>query len=203
MPKPTGSSLERARATHGMFLDVAPVAEARGVSQRSESDQVGDESRRQAFAQIDGDLFSAKVERAAEALGAASRTNTVAWAAFTNEQREFYRVKNGASARYGRAHGGRTVTPTNEKLLALLRNAAKSSATLSRSPLKRFRCGRRVRAAPRRAAAAIEEDLRRDAEGSDAAPHRESRPCRTVSRTGMLTCGLSISPVRRCSTGPS
>lgn len=53
---------------------------------KQEMDQVA-----QAFEQIDGDLFSRKVERAAEALAAASRANTIAWSQFTNEQREYYR----------------------------------------------------------------------------------------------------------------
>ena len=108
MPKPTGSSLEQLARRTAMFLDVLPLPKHEAYRKEAKAIKLEMDRVVQAFAQIDGDLFSAKVERAAEALAAASRTNTVAWAAFTNEQREYYRgVVRVVLSAVGLTEGGR------------------------------------------------------------------------------------------------
>ena len=109
MSKPTGASLASLAQRTVMFLDVVPLGKNSAVY-RKEADAIKKEMERvvTAFQAIDGDLFTQKVERAAEALAAASRTNTVAWAAFTNEQREYYRgVVRVVLAAVGLEGGGR------------------------------------------------------------------------------------------------
>jgi len=92
MKPPTGTALASLAQRTVTFLDVVPLAK-NSAPYRKEADAIKQGMQRvvDAFDAIDHSVFAAKVETAAEALAAASRTNTIGWSSFTNQQREYYR----------------------------------------------------------------------------------------------------------------
>lgn len=92
MKTPTGTALASLAKRTVMFLDIVPLAK-KSEPYRKEAEAIKVEMQRvvDAFEAIDHDVFSAKVEKAAEALAAASRTNTIGWSSFSNAQQEYYR----------------------------------------------------------------------------------------------------------------